>query len=353
MIPEKEILNAKILIVDDQKLHLMLLEKILKTSGYQNICCTTESRKVVSLYQEFKPDLIVLDLIMPEFDGFMVMEGLRKLKRPEDYLPILAVSSEKGQEIHLKALQSGATDFIQMPYESLEIVMRIKNMIETAILHKQVQNQNKILETKVQERTKELRDTRLDIIQRLAHAAECRDLETGAHIVRMSQYCFELAKAVGMNDLQCELVLNASPLHDVGKIGIPDQILLKPAKLTPEEWETMKKHTTIGAQLLSGSHSPLMKMAEMIALTHHERWDGTGYPKGLKNEDIPLVGRICSICDVFDALTSERPYKKAWTVEAALDQIKKDSGTYFDPHLVEVFLNIFSKIDEIRKKYSS
>ena len=350
--PKKHWEEAKILIVEDQKLHVLLLEKILKTAGFKNIYGTTDPYETMEAYAKFKPDIILLDLKMPGLDGFEVMERLKKSKTKDDeFLPILALSAERGQDVRLRALESGATDFLNKPYESVEVVMRIRNMIETRLLHKQVRDQNKILEEKVLERTKELRETRLDIIHRLARAAEYRDNDTGIHIIRMSQYCAKLAEAVGMSPTQCDLVLNASPLHDIGKIGIPDSILLKPGKLTPDEWEIMKTHTTIGAELLSGSNSPLMKMAQIITLTHHEKWDGSGYPRGLKGEDIPLVGRICSICDVFDALTSNRPYKKAWTPKEAMTEIQQQSGKHFDPQLLKPFSAILSAIETIRDQY--
>jgi len=341
------ILNVKILIVDDQKIHVLLLEEIFHASGYKNIRSTTDPLQAVGLYQEFQPDLLILDLQMPQCDGFEVMKQLKAVKK-DDYLPILVLSSQKGQEINLHALEAGATDFLDKPYENIEVLVRVRNMIEVRLLHNQVRDQNRILEAKVRERTQELQDTRLDIIHRLARAAEFRDNETGIHIIRMSKYSALLGSAVGMNETQCELLLNASPLHDIGKIGIPDSILLKPGQLTQEEWDIMKTHTTLGAELLSGSNAAIMKMAEVIAFTHHERWDGSGYPRGLKGEDIPLVGRITGLCDVFDALTSKRPYKRAWTPEEAMTEIKKQSGKHFDPHLVEAFIRILSEVQRIK-----
>ncbi|MDP8265337.1 MAG: response regulator [Candidatus Aceula meridiana] len=349
---EQEILNAKILIIDDQKLHLGLLKDILKKAGYANIESTTDPQEGIELYQDFKPDILLLDLIMPKIDGFSVMAQLKEVVKNEA-MPILALSPEKGQDIRLKALEAGATDFISKPYEGLEVLVRIRNIIAGHLLHNQVKNQNKILEEKVQERTKELRTTRLDIIRRLARAAEFRDEDTGIHIVRMSKLCTKVGKEIGMDAQQCDLLLNASPLHDIGKLGIPDNVLLKPGKLTPEEWEIMKKHASIGAELLSGSNSDLMEMAEVIAMTHHEKWDGTGYPQGLKGEAIPLVGRITAICDVFDALMSKRPYKKAWTFKEVVDEIKATSGTHFDPKIVDAFLKILPDKEVLKKDYES
>jgi HD-GYP domain-containing protein (c-di-GMP phosphodiesterase class II) len=199
---------------------------------------------------------------------------------------------------------------------------------------------NEILDKQVRERTLELSETRLEIIRRLGRAAEFRDDDTGLHITRMSQVAAMLARAIGFPEDECHDLLQAAPMHDVGKIGIPDRILLKPGKLDPDEFEIMKTHTTIGGELLSGSDAPLMKMAHEIALNHHEKWNGAGYPQGRSGEDIPMTSRICAICDVFDALISERPYKKPWTIEDAIDLIQKEAGTHFDPKLVEPFLAI-------------
>ncbi len=344
------ILKAKILIIDDQKLHIGLLEDILRKAGYMNVKSTTNPQEAIELYQEYQPDLVLLDLEMPRIDGFTIIAQLKEITR-EDRLPLLALSPGRSQE--LKALEAGATDFLTKPYEGIEVLVRIHNIIEARLLNNAVRNQNKVLEENVRDRTKELSQTRLDIIQRLARAAEYRDEDTGFHIVRMSKLCAKLGSALGLAPQQCDLILNASPLHDIGKLGIPDSILLKPAKLSPEEWEIMKTHTSIGAKLLAGSDSELMIMAETIALTHHEKWDGTGYPRGLKGEAIPLVGRIVAICDVFDALMSRRPYKRAWTIDEALAEIKRTSGSHFDPQVANAFFHIvLSERDEIVKQYS-
>lgn len=208
-----------------------------------------------------------------------------------------------------------------------------------------VTRNNQVLDGQVRERTRELSETRLEIIRRLGRAAEFRDDDTGLHITRMSQVASMLARAIGFTDDECDDLLQAAPMHDVGKIGIPDRILLKPGKLDPDEFEIMKTHTTIGGELLSGSDAPLMRMAHEIALNHHEKWDGAGYPFGKAGEDIPITSRICAVCDVFDALISHRPYKKAWTVDDALELIRKEAGRHFDPKMVESFLSIE---DEIR-----
>lgn len=338
---------AKILIIDDQKLHALSLEKILVNAGYQNTRCLTEPLKALNMVQEYLPDLLVLDLIMPQLDGFQIIEQLHGFRR-QHYLPILALSEGKNPNARLRALQAGATDYLSQPFEDVEIIFRIKNMVETRSLHAQVENQNRALEDKVRDRTKELREAQFDVMRRLALAAEFRDNKTGSHIMRLGYYCAKFAESLGLTDAECEFLLHASPLHDVGKIGIPDRILLKPGPLTSEEFDVMKTHTTIGAELLAGSHSPVMQMAETIALTHQEKWDGSGYPQGLRKEEIPMIGQICSVCDVFDALTTERPYKKAWTPQAALEQMSREKETHFQPKLVDRFIEIFPEVERIR-----
>jgi len=229
--------------------------------------------------------------------------------------------------------------------------MRIRNILEASLLHKEIRHQKEDLEKRVHERTIELRETQREIVQRLGRAAEFRDTDTGAHISRMSRYAEILGRALGLSEEECELLLLAMPMHDIGKIGIPDFILLKPDKLTAAEWDVMRTHTILGGQLLSGSQSPLLQMGEIVALTHHEKWNGTGYPHKLAGHDIPLPGRICAVCDVFDALTSVRPYKEAWPVDKALEELRNLSGSHLDPHLVELFDEIFPAILKIKELY--
>ncbi|HSV44066.1 MAG TPA: HD domain-containing phosphohydrolase [Candidatus Bathyarchaeia archaeon] len=349
MLPE-QFSKAKIFIADDQKLHYFYLQKILHDAGYQDVTCLPESLKIREQVLEKNPDLLILDLIMPHLDGFQIMEQLHQY-RENNYLPIIALSDDKGSDHRLKALQSGATDFLHKPYETPEILFRIKNMIEMRMLHLVVRDQNKILEEKVEARTRELKESQKEIIRRLAQAAEFRDNETGAHIIRISQYCALLGQAMGLNEEECELLLTASPLHDIGKIGIPDNILLKPGRLTDGEFEVMKTHALIGAQLLAGGNSPVMRLARTIALTHHERWDGSGYPNGLKGEEIPLIGQICSLCDVFDALISKRVYKDAWSLQDAAKIIIAEKGKQFKPELVDKFEQLLPEFIAIAKSH--
>ena len=344
-----DILAARILIVDDQTYNIALLRMILKEVGYQTIDATTDPREALPLYVANKPDLVLLDLQMPHIDGFGVMDQLRALEG--DIIPVLVLTAETDPEVRYRALESGARDFLNKPFDKLETLSRIRNLIEVSLQHKKIRAQNEELEQKIRDRTQELRNTQLEIIHRLGHAAEYKDNETGYHIIRMSLYCGVMGQAVGMAPAEVEMLQRASPMHDVGKIGIPDRVLLKPAKLDPEEWLVMKTHAAIGADLLSGSNSALIQLAAVIALTHHEKWDGSGYPRGLRGEAIPLAGRICAICDVFDALTSERPYKRAWTVQEAVAEIRAGSGRHFDPQLVATFCELLPSILAIREQY--
>lgn len=350
MVKKDQIYKAKILIVDDEEVNTRLLEEMLRKSGYQNLTLTNISKDAPILYGEIRPDLVLLDLHMPEMNGFEVMSQIKEIEG-DNYMPVMVLSNEESQDIRFQALQSGAKDFLNKPYNRIEVLLRIHNLIEVRLLHMQVRLQNKALEDKVKQRTQEVYETQLDVMQRLGRAIEYRDSETGMHIIRMSHYSACLAARLDLSLEDCEMILTASPLHDIGKIGIPDAILRKPGKLTPQEWEIMKTHTTIGAELLSGSNSRFLTMARDIALTHHERFDGTGYPNGLKGEDIPIVGRICGLCDVFDALLSHRPYKRAWTLDETLKEIQRTSGSHFDPIVVDAFMNILPQILHITEKY--
>ena len=348
---EINILSANVLIVDDQIINVKLLEKTLKQAGYKNIFSTIDSREAVPLFIKHDIDILLLDIRMPHLDGFEVMALLREVLQ-DDYLPILVLTAELTSETRARSLSSGAKDFLTKPFNQLEALQRIHNIIEVRFLYKTLKGYNKILESEVKKRTLELEKSRYEVIDRLGRAAEYKDNETGNHILRMSQYARFLAKAAGLADEQCDLILLAAPMHDIGKIGIPDNILLKQGKLDPDEWKVMQTHVEIGGKLLSGNDEiPLMKMAKNIALSHHERWDGNGYPNGLSGEEIPLEGRICAISDVFDALTSERLYKEAWPVEKALAFILEGSGKHFDPKLTVLFEKIFDDILAYKQLY--
>ena len=337
--------TAKVLLVDDEPDTINVLEKVLSSWGYFSIESTTDARQVPTRYMQFAPDAIVLDLMMPHMDGFQVMEKLRPLISEGDYLPILMLTANITPQAKRKALSTGAKDFLTKPFDSAELCLRVCNMLEVRFFHLQTKSQNRVLEEKVRERTQMLEQSQIETLERLARAAELRDDNTGRHISRVGRNSVLLAQALHLPRHRIEFIRRTAPLHDIGKIGIPDGILLKPGRLTPDEFDSMKTHTTIGATVLEGSQSALAQLAERIALTHHERWDGTGYPRGLKGEEIPIEGRILAIVDAFDALTHERPYKRAWTVEEAIAEIKSQSGRQFDPAVVEAFLTL--PLDEL------
>jgi len=264
----------------------------------------------------------------------------------------MVLTAMQHKEACNKALEQGARDFLSKPFNFDEVIHRITNILEISLLSGKLETQNSILEKEVQERTTELEKTKLDVIQTLGKASEYRDNETGMHIMRLSATAFHLAQSVGMSEKECRLILNTSPMHDLGKIGIPDQILLKPGKLDKSEWETMKLHTIIGHSLLSdGYDSELKKQARTIAVQHHEKWDGSGYPNSLKEEEISIEARIVAISDVFDALISKRPYKEPWPLEKAFDYLDSEKGRHFDPYLVPHFLKLKPKIMETLEKY--
>jgi len=343
--------KANILIVDDEAANVRLLQKIMGMSGYKNITCTQDPQTVLSLYKQNNFDLILLDLNMPRLDGYDVMKLLNKYTHGNPP-PIIVLTAQHMQSHKQRALDGGARDYVTKPFNIDELLSRVRNVLEVHMAHKYMAIQNEILEKTVKERTQVIHDTRLQVVRHLGRAAEYRDNETGLHIIRMSKIAVVLAKSIGMSNEQCDLLLNAAPMHDIGKIGIPDYILLKPGKLNKEEWTIMQTHAQVGADILSGDDSELMRMAYEIALTHHERWDGTGYPRGLKGEQISLVGRITALADVFDALTSERPYKSAWSVEKAVEYIMQESGKHFEPALVKSFVDNLPEIIEIKEKYA-
>jgi putative two-component system response regulator len=330
--------NARILIVDDEPANVDLLRRLLERAGFSRIESTNDSRDAAELYVSFRPDLILLDLHMPHRGGLEVMDELNQIAEAS-YLPILMLTGDDTQEARREALSRGAKDFVNKPFHSDEVLLRIGTLLETRFLYLQIQSQNQMLEAKVRDRTRELEAAQIEIIERLARASEFRDDNTGQHTERVGQMAALLAREIGLPDSQVSLIRRAAPLHDVGKIGIPDSILLKLGKLTPEEFELVKTHTSIGARILSGSRFALLRLAEEIAFNHHERWDGDGYA-GIAGSAIPLAGRIVALADVFDALTQKRPYKAAWTVSEAIVEIERQRGKQFDPALVDAFLQI-------------
>ena len=320
-----------------------VLRRVLERSGFTRVQTTTDPREARTLYLDFRPDLILLDLHMPHLDGLAVMDELNQIAEAT-YLPILILTGDVSPEARRDALSRGAKDFVHKPFSTDEVLLRIGTLLETRFLYLQIQSQNQMLEAKVRERTRELEGAQFEIIERLAKAAEFRDDNTGQHTERVGQMAALMAKQIGLPESQVSLIRRAAPLHDVGKIGIPDKILLKPGKLSGDEFALVKTHTTIGARILSGSRFPILRLAEEIAFSHHERWDGEGYAR-IAGDSIPLPGRIVAIADVFDALTQRRPYKDAWPVDKAVDEIEQQRGRQFDPKLVDAFLRIIEQRD--------
>lgn len=348
-------LSKRILIVDDDEQIREILSEFMGMQGFE---CEIASDGIEALAKiKLDIDLVLMDVNMPKMDGYEVVKRIRSEAEYRD-LPIIMVTSMATQEDRLRAVQAGANDFIAKPIDQIELEVRTVSLLKMKEIQDTIKRHKAELEEKVQQRTAALRksldemvdaqrntyEAYLDTIRRLAIAAEYRDEGTAAHIMRMSNYAAALAKGLKFPPGKIEIVLHASPMHDVGKIGIPDGILLKKGKLEDKEWEIMRRHTTIGSRILKESNSDFLKAGEVIAASHHEKWDGSGYPNGLKGEEIPHLGRLCAVADVFDALTTKRPYKEAFSNEAAFDIIKKGRGTHFDPEVVDIF---FEKIEEI------
>lgn len=349
---EKEIKNSKILIIDDEPINLSIASEQLSFDGYQNLTTFINPLEAVEAYKSTDFDLVLLDINMPELDGFAVMEKFSDIDKslPPPVLILTALIDKKTLN---KALKGGARDFLQKPFDEEEILSRVRNLLEMHLAQKIISNYNKNLERVVQKRTQDLLDTQLEIIQRLSFAAEYRDTETADHTVRVGEYSRILGEELGITGQALSDLHHAAPMHDIGKIGIRDDILLKPGKYTPDERKEMEKHTLIGAKILEGETSSLMKTAQEIALNHHECWNGTGYPQGLSGEGIPITGRIVMVADVFDALTMIRPYKKAWTTKDAVSFIEKHSGLMFDPNVVNAFKDRLTDILSLKEDTAS
>jgi putative two-component system response regulator len=335
--------TMKLLLIDDNDAQLITLREILKQTGYKHIVTLNDSRQALDYVQMFEPDLMLLDLHMPVVSGFDIMADLKAMIPKDDYFPILALTADARLEIKQKALAGGARDFLTKPYDPTEVKLRIKNLLEARFFYQRLKEHNDHLEAQVRKRTQQLEQTQIEMLVRLAHAAEYRDDESGEHVWRVAHTSWLLARELGLPQEQATMLLRAARLHDVGKIGIPEAILLKPGRLSDAEFEIIKTHTTIGAKLLSGGESPFVRMAELIALTHHERFDGAGYPNGLKGEEIPLESRILAVADTFDALTHDRVHQKAMSEVAAAEIIVQESGTHFDPNVVNAFRRIFER----------
>ncbi len=332
--------DRQILIVDDEPRNVLLLERILENAGFTSVHSAIDPLRTLALCRELNPDLVILDLHMPSIDGFELIEKIRKGTRRERYLPILVLTADATERAKRRALAAGSNDFLTKPFSATEAVLRIRGLLRTRVLYGELEKRNEELSVRVEERTRELEAARLEVLERLCQAVEFRDDVTGRHTRRVGERAAELAAAVGFDAAQVALIRRAAPLHDVGKIAIPDAILLKPGRLSEEEFAVMRSHTTVGARILGGGGSDLMAMAESIALAHHERWDGRGYPNGICGDAIPAAARIVSIVDVYDALTTTRLYRSAWPPARALEEIRSGAGASFDPELVFAFVGL-------------
>jgi putative two-component system response regulator len=332
--------DARILIVDDQESNVTLLEMMLARQGYANVTSTTDSAETVTIFEHEPPDLLLLDLQMPHPDGFEVMDLIQRWTTSETYVPVLVLTADASHATRLRALDSGARDFVPKPFDFVEVTLRIRNLLQTRKLQLELQALNETLEARVRRRTHELEEARTEAFQRLGMVAEYRDDVTRQHARRVGITSGILAAELGLDPTLVDVIERIAPLHDIGKIAIPDAILLKSGKLTDDEFALMRTHVTIGQQMLAGSSSPVLQVAAEIALSHHERWDGRGYPAGLAGEAIPITGRIVALADAFDAMTHDRPYKGAMPRAEAVAEIERCAGSHFDPAVVAAFARL-------------
>jgi putative two-component system response regulator len=358
--------TAKIAIVDDEPINVKVVRKHLQMAGYQNFITTTDSSTAFALISREQPDVLLLDVMMPQVNGIEILSTIRANKRL-CHIPVLILTASTDAETKLKALDAGATDFLAKPVDPNDLVPRIRNALIVKAHHDHLARYSEQLEQQVQARTAELEVSRLQVVLCLARAAEYRDDTTGRHVIRVGRYVTILAKELGFSEYDANMMGLAAQLHDVGKIGLPDGILLKPGKLTKDEFEVVKRHCNIGDEIVqpvdaedlkeiklayseaASAQSPLLAMAGRIARSHHERWDGKGYPRGLAGEAIPVEGRITSVADVFDALTSERPYKTSFTPARTLEIMEEGRGTQFDATILDALIR---RMDEILKVHN-
>jgi len=331
---------ARILLVDDEPLILDLLERALRAAGYRNLTATTESMRVPGALRSLRPDLILVDWHMPGIDGEKLLAAIRARLRPGAWVPVIVLTGDGSSEVRRVALAAGADEFLNKPFEAIEVGLRVSNLLATRSLHLAGRRRNRELEQKVRERTRELARAQQDIVDRLTQAVEFRDHETGGHTRRVGRLSARLATRLGLTRREVDLIRIAAPLHDIGKIAIPDRILHKVGSLSDEEFEHMKGHAESGARLLGQGTTEVLRFAEVIARSHHERWDGGGYPAGLIGEEIPMAARIVSVADFYDALASDRPYRGRWPRHNILAEIDREAGTRFDPRVAECFVEM-------------
>ncbi len=369
--PSGRLPRGKILILDDEIANVRVLKRYLSGVGYADIVTTTDSSTAMAMIEREKPDLLLLDIMMPEVSGIDILRMLRDNRRYR-HLPVLVVTANTDLETKRVCLELGATDFLHKPVDPLDLLPRVRNTLVTKSFQDQLAGYAQQLEKRVAQRTRELEASRKQVVHCLARAAEYRDTETGNHVIRVGKYAGVIAKQLGLSDDEVSNIEMAAQLHDVGKIAIPDAILHKPGKLDPDEFDIIKRHSAVGhaivrphapedadrlkqhviagGQLLIVQSSPLLRLAASIALSHHERWDGAGYPLGLQGEDIPLEARITSVADVFDALSSVRPYKGAMPREKCFQILEEGRATQFDPRVLDAFFTQSDAIVQIQKE---
>jgi len=343
-------MTHQVLIVDDTQVNLVLFEALAKKLGASQPKTCASAREGLAWAQAHEPDLIILDYMMPDLDGIEFIRLLRATPGRET-VPILMITANDQKEVRYRALTSGATDFLIKPIDRLEFLARATNLLALSDARRKLADRAAWLADEVHKATAAIVQSERETVIRLSKAAEYRDPETGAHILRMAHYSKLIARGLGLADGEQEMLLHAAPLHDIGKVGIADNILLKPGRLTPEEFSVMKKHAEYGFEILKDSASELLQLGAQIALGHHEKFDGSGYPNRLKGQDIPIHCRIVAVADVFDALTSTRPYKQAWSLEAASKHIQAHSGSHFDPSCVAVFFERWDEVLDIRARF--
>jgi len=377
--PEADVAGAarlklsKVMIVDDEAMNIKILRRLLELEGFSSFVTTSDAPTALSLIRQEQPDIVLLDLMMPYVSGLEILTEVRA-DDSISFIPVVILTAVTDRDTRVRAVELGATDFLNKPVDASELMPRVRNVLSVKCYQDQLRHHSNDLEAAVRQRTAELEHSRRDLIHCLARAAEYRDDDTGQHVLRVGRYTRLVAEALGLPEELIETLEQAALLHDIGKIGIPDAVLLKPGRLTEDEFAMMQKHPGFGKRILTsystdeekelqrhaevGAHilevgsSRILDMARTIALTHHERWDGTGYPLGLKGDDIPLVGRITAVADVFDALSSRRSYKKAFPLDECFQIMRESRGSHFDPDVLDAFLSVRDKVVSVQLHYA-
>jgi putative two-component system response regulator len=339
-----------VLIVDDNAVNLTLFRHLLKKVDDVETMCFDNPIKAIEWCQTNEPDLVLLDYMMPEMDGLEFIKHFRAIENYKD-IPLIMVTADIENEVRIRALELGAHDFLTKPVDKTEFLARTRNLLALRKSQMELSDRAVWLAIEIKRATSDLISREREMVLRLSKAAEHRDPETGQHLLRMANYSRLIARELNLSEAEQELILEAAPMHDIGKVATPDAILLKQGKLTDDEFSIMKQHAATGYSILSDSDSLLIRTAAIMALNHHEKFDGNGYPSGLKGEEIPLYARIIAVADVFDALTSARPYKRAWSLEDAVQFVKDQSGKHFDPKCVDSFFCVWDEVLEIHARY--